>query len=112
VIAIIHTADRGKATVTVRVALKEKDPRIVPEMGVNVSFLEAARPAGPQPRPTVRVPADAISERDGGDVAFVVAGDGGERAERRALKRGRPLGAGREVLSGLSAGETVVLDPP
>ncbi|NEL41367.1 MAG: efflux RND transporter periplasmic adaptor subunit, partial [Xanthomonas perforans] len=40
VIAIIPTADRGKATVKVRVALKVKDPRIVPEMGVRVSFLE------------------------------------------------------------------------
>ena len=38
VIAIIPTADRGKATVKVRVALKVKDPRIVPEMGVRVSF--------------------------------------------------------------------------
>jgi RND family efflux transporter MFP subunit len=115
VIAIIPTADRGKATVTVRVALKKKDPRIVPEMGVNVSFLDAEegdRPAGPAPRPTVRVPADAVVEREGGDVAFVVAGEDGNRAERRALKLGRPLGDGREVLSGLSAGETVVLDPP
>ena len=44
VIAIIPTADRGKATVKVRVALKVKDPRIVPEMGVRVSFLEQAQP--------------------------------------------------------------------
>ncbi|NEM44016.1 MAG: efflux RND transporter periplasmic adaptor subunit, partial [Xanthomonas perforans] len=44
VIAIIPTADRGKATVKVRVALKVKDPRIVPEMGVRVSFLEQAKP--------------------------------------------------------------------
>lgn len=114
VIAIIPTADRGKATVTVRVAIKAKDPRIVPEMGVNVSFLEAARPAqdGGQQRPRVRVPADAVAQRDGGDVAFAVAGDDADRVEQRALKLGRALGDGREVLAGLSAGETVVLDPP
>ncbi|HWS40472.1 MAG TPA: efflux RND transporter periplasmic adaptor subunit, partial [Arenimonas sp.] len=41
VIAIIPTADRSKATVKVRVALDSKDPRIVPDMGVRVSFLEA-----------------------------------------------------------------------
>ena len=44
VIAIIPTADRSKATVKVRVALNVKDPRIVPDMGVRVSFLEAAKP--------------------------------------------------------------------
>ena len=42
VIAIIPTADRSKATVKVRVALEQKDARIVPDMGVRVSFLEAA----------------------------------------------------------------------
>jgi RND family efflux transporter MFP subunit len=39
VIAIIPTADRSKATVMVRVGFKEKDPRILPEMGARVSFL-------------------------------------------------------------------------
>jgi RND family efflux transporter MFP subunit len=39
VIAIIPTADRSKATVKVRIALKRKDPRIVPDMGVRVAFL-------------------------------------------------------------------------
>jgi RND family efflux transporter MFP subunit len=112
VIAIIPAADRGKATVKVRVALKQKDPRIVPDMGVNVSFLEAARPADAPARRGVRVPSAAIVQRDGGDVAFAVTGDDADRAELRALKLGRALGGDREVLSGLSAGETVVLDPP
>src|SRR3546814_10999169 len=41
VIAIIPAADRAKATVKVRIAISERDPRIVPDMGVRVSFLEA-----------------------------------------------------------------------
>jgi RND family efflux transporter MFP subunit len=45
VIAIIPTADRAKATVKVRVGLDLKDGRIVPDMGVRVSFLEDAKPA-------------------------------------------------------------------
>lgn len=112
VIAVIPTADRGKATVKVRIALKSKDPRIVPEMGVNVSFLE---PAGPQqatqeqPR-GVRVPAAAIAQRDGRDVAFVVGEE--DRVEQRALKTGATLGNDRLVLSGLQGGDSVVLDPP
>jgi len=40
--AIIPTADRSKATVKVRVSFKEKDPRILPEMGARVSFLNDA----------------------------------------------------------------------
>ena len=37
VIAIIPTADRNKATVKVRIAIEQKDPRILPDMGVQVS---------------------------------------------------------------------------
>src|SRR5690606_4410827 len=114
VIAIIPAADRGKATVKVRIALDERDERIVPEMGVAVSFLEkpqeqqeqAAAPRG------VRAPGRAIAERGGRDVAFVLSGDGDE-VELREVEVGRALGGnGRQVLSGLSAGEEVVLDPP
>jgi len=109
VIAIIPTADRSKATVKVRVALDVKDPRIVPDMGVRVSFLEAARPAG-EVEKGVRVASAAIVQRDGSDVAFVVAAD--DTVELRKLTLGRALAQERQVLEGLAAGETVVLDPP
>lgn len=113
VIAIIPTADRGKATVKVRVAIKVKDPRIVPDMGVSVSFLEPgsdrkqaqARPQG------ALVPSNAIVERDGVKVAFVASGDP-LVAEQRTLKMGRALANGQQVLGGVSAGETVIVDPP
>jgi RND family efflux transporter MFP subunit len=111
VIAIIPAADRGKATVKVRIALKVKDPRIVPDMGVRVSFLEPARPAETTVAmtPGVLAPAAAIASRDGKDVAFVVAD---EKVSQRALRLGRKLGDDREVLDGLVGGDTVVLDPP
>ncbi len=111
VIAIIPAADRGKATVKVRVGLDAKDARIVPDMGVRVGFLEQAAPVQAQPQrpPGVLVPAAAIVQRDGRDVAFVVDG---ERAAQRALTLGRTLGEDREVLQGLAAGDAVVLDPP
>jgi RND family efflux transporter MFP subunit len=110
VIAIIPTADRGKATVKVRVALKVKDPRIVPEMGVRVSFLEAAQPAQAAAPKGVRVPAAALVERDQKTVAFVVKDD--QRVEQRAVTTGATLNTDRQVSQGLSAGEVVVLDPP
>ncbi|MDQ3617790.1 MAG: efflux RND transporter periplasmic adaptor subunit [Pseudomonadota bacterium] len=109
VIAIIPTADRGKATIKVRIALKQRDPRIVPDMGVRVSFLEKSRPADADaPPPGVLVPAAAVVVRDGAQVAFVVAG---EAVEQRTLTLGRTLGDDREVTKGLRGGERVVLEP-
>ncbi|WP_395624710.1 efflux RND transporter periplasmic adaptor subunit [Thermomonas sp.] len=109
VIAIIPAADRGKATVKVRVGLDARDPRIVPDMGVRVGFLEDAKPADAAAKPGVLVPAAAITQRDGNDVAFVLAGDA---VQQRTLQLGRTLGEDREVLAGLAGGDTVVLDPP
>ena len=85
-------------------------PRIVPEMGVNVSFLEATRPQTAQQPQGVRVPAAAIVEREGEDVAFVLADE--DKVEQRVVKTGMALGNDRQVRSGLAAGDTVVLDPP
>jgi HlyD family secretion protein len=45
VIAVVPTANREKATVKVRIGLKQKDPRILPDMAVKVTFLEDATPA-------------------------------------------------------------------
>lgn len=38
VIAVIPTADRAKATMKVRIGFKERDARILPDMGVRVAF--------------------------------------------------------------------------
>lgn len=110
VIAIIPTADRSKATVKVRVALSVKDPRIVPDMGVRVSFLEAAKPQQAEQPKGVRAPGAAVVERDGAQVAFVVGDD--DAVQQRALKVAGKLGDDVHVTDGLQAGETVVLDPP
>ncbi|WMJ71355.1 efflux RND transporter periplasmic adaptor subunit [Stenotrophomonas sp. 24(2023)] len=112
VIAIIPTADRGKATVKVRVALKTKDPRIVPEMGVRVSFLEnaAAQDAAAKAPQGVRVPETALVERAGKRVAFVVGDE--QRVQQRTVEAGQAMGKDRQVSTGLRAGEQVVVNPP
>ncbi|MBI3525119.1 MAG: efflux RND transporter periplasmic adaptor subunit [Betaproteobacteria bacterium] len=110
VIAIIPSANRSKATVKVRIALLSKDPRIVPEMGVKVSFREAANSSGIPQNEGVRVPAAAISQREGKPVAFVIEAE--QKVELRALNLGRTMGEDRQVLAGLSAGETIVVSPP
>jgi RND family efflux transporter MFP subunit len=110
VIAMIPTADRSKATVKVRIALKQKDPRIVPDMGVRVAFLNP-QPAGAAPTQAagVLVPAEAVRAEGTRGVVFVFAGD---KVERRAVTLGEAMGANRLVLTGLRAGEQVVLSPP
>ena len=110
VIAIIPAADRGKATVKVRVAMKVKDARIVPDMGVRVSFLEKPRPASDDKPQGVRVPAAALAQRDGKTVAFSVGEDG--KVAMHAVSTGIDMGKDKQVLSGLAAGQSVVLDPP
>ncbi len=108
VIAIVPTADRSKATVKVRIAFKEKDARVVPDMGVRVSFLEKAPAAGAPAITGVSVPAEAVVQREGRSVAFVVA-DG--RASRREVEVSDARDGRRRVSRGLAVGETVVLAP-
>ncbi len=111
VIAIVPTADRSKATVKVRIAFKEKDERVVPDMGVRVSFLEEATPAEANaPAITgVTVPTEAVVQREGKTVAYVVR-DG--RASLREIEAGDIRDGQRRVLRGLAVGEQVVLAPP
>ncbi len=111
VIAIIPTADRGKATVKVRIGLDQKDPRVLPDMGARVSFLEEAKPAvadAPPPAKGVLVPATAIVERDGRSVVFVIDAD---RARMQAVTPGQ---AQRDLrlVEGIAAATRVVRAPP
>jgi RND family efflux transporter MFP subunit len=110
VIAIIPTADRNKATVKVRVALRQKDRRIVPDMGVRVSFLSAPSAPGTPPAggAGVLVPAAAVRVEGKAGIVFVVADD---KVQRRSVTLGQSVGPDRQILTGLSAGERVVLSP-
>jgi len=100
---VIPTADRQKATVKVRIAFDRLDPRILPDMGVKVSFLEEAEDSTDVP--LTLVPRDAV--RRDGDLAFsFVVSDG--RVERRAVRAGRERGPDVEILAGLRRGEQVV----
>jgi RND family efflux transporter MFP subunit len=104
---VVPTADRQKATVQVKVSILEHDPRILPEMGARVEFLESGRrAAGPAPRPRVSVPADAVHS-DGGETVVWLVRDG--RLERRVVEAGPMSGGLREVRSGLVGGEQLLV---
>jgi RND family efflux transporter MFP subunit len=109
VIAIIPTADRSKATVKVRIAIKQRDARLVPDMGVRVAFLEPqpARPA--QLTVGVLVPPAAVRADGTAAEVFVYAAG---KVERRSVTLGETVSGSRQVLSGLRDGERVVLSPP
>jgi len=106
VIAVIPTADRSKATVKVRIGIHVKDPRILPDMGVRVSFLPEEQPGQAEGPRGVLIPAEAVKDESGTSVVFVLKG---ETVERRAVKLGPARGAQAQVIAGLSAGEQVAL---
>ena len=125
VITTVPTADRQKATVRVRIGFDrparagsprgtseagELDPRILPDMGVKVSFLRDEEPIpDATSAPRVTVPTAAVRTVDGRTVVFVLRED---RVERRAVRAGNENGGQVEVLSGITAGERVVIEGP
>jgi HlyD family secretion protein len=109
---MVPTADRQKATVLVRIAFNELDPRILPDMGVKVTFLrDKDKEDGPAVavRPVALVPKTAIRTEAQQSFVFIVV-DG--RVDRRAITTGGTDGDRVEVIAGLNAGERVVLSPP
>ena len=113
VITTIPTADRQRATVLVRIAFDALgDPRILPDMGVNVAFLEAGPPpeeAVVEAEPRLWIPSAALRTDGGAQVVFVARGD---TVERRAVTTGLEDGGDVEVLAGLAVGEQVVVEGP
>jgi RND family efflux transporter MFP subunit len=108
VIAIIPTADQTKATVKVRVAFKQKDARVLPQMGARVSFLDdqsESRSGAAPIDPMVLVPPEAVQGE--GSSAYVWVIDGGKVA-RHGVRLGARTSGGQTILSGLEAGALVV----
>ena len=113
VIAIVPAADRGKATVKVRVALEKKDARIVPDMGVRVSFLEQKQDqaqAQTQAPQGALVPTTAIAQRDGHGVVFIVSSDIVQ--QRSVSPAASKIGDQSLLPTGVQVGDTVVVSPP
>lgn len=109
VIMPVPTADRQKATVRVRLAFEELDPRVLPDMGVKVAFLGEERAGGAAPGRAVVIPRAAVRKDGGRDVVFVVRG---EKVERLAVTLSPAPGDEAVVISGLNGGERVVVEGP
>ena len=105
---IVPTADRTKASIMVKVAFREKDGRVLPEMSAKVAFLSRAL-TGEEQEPFPAIPSSAVIPRDGKTSALVVHKD---RAVEKAVRLGRDFNPLVEVLEGLKPGERVVVAPP
>jgi RND family efflux transporter MFP subunit len=107
---VVPTADRQRATVQVKVSIVDRDPRILPEMGARVDFLEpeARLASGPvnASAPRIRVPIAAVRETGGQSIVWLVR-DG--RLASRAVQAGPASGGFREIRSGLSGGELLLV---
>ncbi|MEG6550104.1 efflux RND transporter periplasmic adaptor subunit [Desulfocurvibacter africanus] len=104
---IVPTADRSKASVQVKVAFMERDPRVLPEMSAKAAFLSrAVRPD--EREPVVAVPGTAVVEVDGRAAVFVAQDD---RARLTSIETGRTFGDLVEVRAGLSTEQRVILEP-
>jgi RND family efflux transporter MFP subunit len=107
---VVPTADRQKATVQVKVAILDRDPRILPEMGAKVVFARDDRGAATAAVPRrVLVPGAAVGQASDGPRVWVVA-DGHVTA--RTVDVGPARGDQLEIRRGLDGGESVVLGAP
>ena len=104
VIATIPAADRNKATVRVRIRFLGSDPRILPDMGVKVAFLDSTTAVRPESQAVI-VPAGALFEERGASHVWVVRDGAATHREVQVLKRAPD---GVYISAGLAAGERVV----
>jgi RND family efflux transporter MFP subunit len=104
---IIPTADRQRATVKVRITFDETDPRILPDMGVKVSFLHSRDTLSG--RDSLIIKRTALRQSGGATVVYLLEGG---RIVERAVQVGEFLGDEVEITSGIASGDLVVTDGP
>ena len=97
-------------TVKVRVSFLKLDPRILPDMGIKVTFLGAEQKKQPGTDATaILIPQSAVHDENGKNVVFLVKDD---KTERRAVTLGAKRGSDTEVIAGITAGDTLVVKGP
>jgi RND family efflux transporter MFP subunit len=106
---VIPTADRQKATVKVRISFLKLDPRILPDMGVKVSFLAEQKPGAKGPEAKTYIPKSAVRTDAGSSYVFLVH-EG--KVERRAVGLGTDRGTDVAVLAGVMPGDSLVVNAP
>ncbi|MGE5114706.1 MAG: efflux RND transporter periplasmic adaptor subunit [Acidobacteriaceae bacterium] len=108
---IIPTADRTKATVTVKVTFVDRDKSLKPEMSANVTFLEKMKPTGAdnKPQPVMYLPKEAVATRGGNPIVFEILNGS---AQERPVTVGGERDGNVIIKKGLSGSELLVSKPP
>ena len=104
---IVPTADRTKATVLVKVRFIDKDDRILPEMSAKVAFLSREVKSEEQ-KPLTAINPAAVVTRNGKQFVFLIKEN---RVIKTPITVGAKFGDMTEVLSGVKAGDRLVLEP-
>jgi len=103
---IVPTADRSKATVMVKVAFKNYDKRVLPEMSAKVLFLSGkVSEESLNEKPLLVIPKTAVVTRDSKLVVYKVVDNSANEVE---VTIGKDLGSDVEVTSGINVGEEVI----
>ncbi len=105
---ILPTANRQKATVQVKVAFRQIDEAVLPEMGAKVSFFEDDVESS-KPNTTISIASTAIRYRDGEPIVFIVE-DG--KTREVSVESGPVSGGEVQIYSGLAAGQRVIVSGP
>jgi len=108
VVNVVPAADRQKATVRVRIAFDQLDPRILPDMGIKVRFLDDATANSARAAGTTLIPAEALVDDNGKSYVWRI---GGEQVTRTAVVAGSTRDGNVEVTAGLEAGDVIVSPP-
>jgi len=118
---VIPTADRQKATVKVRISFTADDhkklidpatlQRVLPDMGVKVTFLEEEQPKAKNEKSAAvaLLPQNAI-RRDGSATYVLMVKNG--TLERRGVQVGQNRGGDVEILAGIQPDSVVVVKGP
>jgi RND family efflux transporter MFP subunit len=104
---MVPTVDRAKATVMTKVKFDAIDERVLPEMSAKVSFLSQEITAAQQ-KPLVAVAGDALTQRDGRTVVFVMR-DG--RAVAVPVTPGTKVGDATAIAGDVKSGEKAIVKP-
>lgn len=105
VFKIVPTADRSKATVLVKVAFKNYDSSVLPEMSAKVSFLSKSSEETKDQKPVLTAPLSAVEDIEGKKIVFTVVND---QAVQKEISTGRLFGNYVEIISGLEEGEKII----